>query len=49
VNYEVNYHLINFLGPYNFVVYSDTSKKGLRRVLMQNGKVVADASRQLKN
>ena len=31
-----------------FVVYSDASKKGLGYVLMQHGKVVAYASRQLK-
>ena len=31
-----------------FVVYSDASKLGLGCVLMQNGKVVAYASRQLK-
>ena len=33
----------------NFVIYSDASKIGLGAVLMQNGKVVAYASRQLKN
>jgi hypothetical protein len=33
----------------NFVVYSDASKKGLGCVLMQNGKVIAYASRQLKD
>jgi hypothetical protein len=32
----------------NFVVYSDASKKGLGCVLMQNGNVIAYASRQLK-
>ena len=32
-----------------FVIYSDASHKGLDCVLMQNGKVVAYASRQLKN
>ena len=32
-----------------FVIYSDTSHKGLGCVLMQNGKVVTYASRQLKN
>ncbi|KAL4030335.1 hypothetical protein IC575_008571 [Cucumis melo] len=32
----------------NFVIYSDASKKGLGCVLMQQGKVVAYASRQLK-
>jgi hypothetical protein len=32
----------------NFVVYSDTSKKGLGCVLMQIGNVIAYASRQLK-
>ena len=31
-----------------FVVFSDASRKGLGCVLMQNGKVVAYASRQLK-
>jgi hypothetical protein len=33
----------------NFIVYSDTSKKGLGYVLMQNGNVIAYASRQLKS
>ncbi|PKA63977.1 putative mitochondrial protein [Apostasia shenzhenica] len=33
----------------NFVVYSDASRKGLGCVLMQGGKVIAYASRQLKN
>ncbi|KAL0551909.1 hypothetical protein IC582_011001 [Cucumis melo] len=33
----------------SFVIYSDASKKGLGRVLMQQGKVVAYASRQLKS
>ena len=32
-----------------FVIYSDASKKGLGRVLMQHGKVIAYASRQLKS
>ena len=32
-----------------YVIYSDTSKKGLDCVLMQHGKVVAYASRQLKD
>ena len=32
----------------NFVVYSDASKNGLGAVLMQNGRVIAYASRQLK-
>ena len=32
----------------NFMVYSDTSKKGLGCVLMQNGNVITYASRQLK-
>ena len=31
-----------------FVVYSDTSKKGLGCVLMQHGKVIAYASKQLR-
>ncbi|KAL0540965.1 hypothetical protein IC582_020991 [Cucumis melo] len=35
-------------GSVNFVIYSDASKKGLGSVLMQQGKVVAYASRQLK-
>jgi hypothetical protein len=32
----------------NFVVYNNASKKGLGCVLMQNGNVIAYASRQLK-
>jgi hypothetical protein len=32
----------------NFVVYSDTFKKGLGCMLMQKGNVIAYASRQLK-
>lgn len=32
-----------------FTIYSDASNKGLGCVLMQNGKVIAYASRQLKN
>ncbi|KAL4010684.1 hypothetical protein IC575_027695 [Cucumis melo] len=36
-------------GSGSFVIYSDASKKGLGGVLMQQGKVVAYASRQLKN
>ncbi|KAA0051866.1 ty3-gypsy retrotransposon protein [Cucumis melo var. makuwa] len=35
-------------GSGTFVIYSDASKKGLDCVLMQQGKVVAYASRQLK-
>ena len=35
-------------GTRNFVVYSDASRKGLGCVLMQNGKVIAYTSRQLK-
>ncbi|KAL0534504.1 hypothetical protein IC582_028795 [Cucumis melo] len=35
-------------GSGSFVIYSDTSKKGLGCVLMQQGKVVAYTSRQLK-
>ena len=33
----------------SFAIYSDASQKGLGCVLMQNGKVVAYASCQLKN
>ncbi|KAL0560669.1 hypothetical protein IC582_001079 [Cucumis melo] len=36
-------------GSGSFVIYSDASKKGLGCVLMQEGKVVAYASRQLKS
>ncbi|KAL4014301.1 hypothetical protein IC575_026501 [Cucumis melo] len=36
-------------GSWGFVIYSDASKRGLRCVLMQEGKVVAYASRQLKS
>ena len=32
-----------------FIIYSDASRKGLGCVLMQHGKVIAYASRQLKN
>ena len=32
----------------DFVIYSDASHKGLGCVLMQHGKVIAYASRQLK-
>ncbi|GJW53234.1 putative reverse transcriptase domain-containing protein [Tanacetum coccineum] len=35
-------------GSENFIVYCDTSHKGLGAVLMQNEKVIAYASRQLK-
>ncbi|GKE75923.1 putative reverse transcriptase domain-containing protein [Tanacetum coccineum] len=35
-------------GPDDFVVYCDASGQGLRCVLMQKGKVIAYASRQLK-
>ena len=35
-------------GSEGFVVYSDASRKGLGAVLMQHGKVIAYASRQLK-
>ncbi|GJS71926.1 putative reverse transcriptase domain-containing protein [Tanacetum coccineum] len=35
-------------GSENFIVYCDASHKGLGVVLMQNEKVMADASRQLK-
>ncbi|KAA0053259.1 pol protein [Cucumis melo var. makuwa] len=36
-------------GSGSFMIYSDASKKGLGCVLMQHGKVVAYASRQLKS
>ena len=36
-------------GSGNFVIYSDASGKGLGCILMQNGKVIAYASRQLKD
>ncbi|KAL0533825.1 hypothetical protein IC582_028096 [Cucumis melo] len=36
-------------GSGSFVIYSDASKKGLGYVLMQQSKVVASASRQLKS
>ena len=36
-------------GRDGFVVYSDASRKGLGCVLMQNDRVIAYASRQLKN
>ena len=32
-----------------FTVYCDTSRQGLRHAFMQKGKVIAYASRQLKN
>ena len=35
-------------GKDGYVVYNDASKKGLGCVLMQNGRVIAYASRQLK-
>ena len=35
-------------GTQGFLVYSNASRVGLGRVLMQNGKVIAYASRQLK-
>ncbi|TXG51790.1 hypothetical protein EZV62_024314 [Acer yangbiense] len=35
-------------GGGGYVIYSDSSKKGLGCVLMQHGKVIANASRQLK-
>jgi predicted transcriptional regulator len=36
-------------GTKGFVVYSDASKRGLGCVLMQHGRVIAYASRQLKS
>ena len=35
-------------GNDGYVVYSDASKQGLRCVFMQNGRVIAYASRELK-
>nr|GEV98619.1 transposon Ty3-G Gag-Pol polyprotein [Tanacetum cinerariifolium] len=40
--------LVLFKGSENFIVYCDASHKGLGNVLMQNEKVIAYASRQLK-
>ena len=40
--------LVSPSGMGNFVVYSDESRKGLGCVLMQDGKVIAYASQQLK-
>ena len=37
------------LSTKGFVIYSDVSHKGLGYVLMQNGTIMAYASRQLKN
>ena len=51
---ELKHHLVTApilsipTGLGRFVVYSDASKNGLGCVLMQNGKVIAYASRQLK-
>ena len=36
-------------GTYGFIIYSNASKMGLGMVLMQNKKVVAYVSRQLKD
>lgn len=36
------------LGTKGFVVYNDTSRKGLKCVLMQYRKVIVNASKQLK-
>ncbi|KAL5749287.1 hypothetical protein ACOSP7_023890 [Xanthoceras sorbifolium] len=41
--------LIQLVSGKDFVIYSDASHQGLGCVLMQEGKVVAYASRQLKN
>ena len=35
-------------GRYGFMIYSDASQQGLGCVLMQNGRVIVYASRQLK-
>ncbi|GJR96316.1 putative reverse transcriptase domain-containing protein [Tanacetum coccineum] len=44
-----NAHVLALLdGPDDFVVYCDASKQGFGSVLMQRGKVIAYASRQLK-
>ncbi|GKF82376.1 putative reverse transcriptase domain-containing protein, partial [Tanacetum coccineum] len=40
--------LLLFEGAKDFIVYCDVSNQGLRCVLMQRGKVIAYASRQLK-
>ncbi|KAL0282101.1 UNVERIFIED_CONTAM: Retrovirus-related Pol polyprotein from transposon [Sesamum radiatum] len=40
--------LVLLSGSAGFVVYTDASKQGLGCVLMQNGKVIAYASRQLR-
>nr|GFC13871.1 putative reverse transcriptase domain-containing protein [Tanacetum cinerariifolium] len=51
---ELKQHLVSALvltlpsGSGGFQIYSDASKKGLGCVLMQHGKVIAYASRQLK-
>ena len=43
-------HVLTILqGNSGFAIYCDASKHGLGAVLMQNGKVVAYASRQLKD
>ncbi|GJT95697.1 putative reverse transcriptase domain-containing protein [Tanacetum coccineum] len=45
-----NAHVLALLdGPDDFVVYCDASKQGFGSMLMKRGKVIAYASRQLKN
>ena len=48
---KISYNSILTLpsGLGSFVIYNDASKKGLGCVLMQHGKVIAYASRQLKS
>ena len=41
--------IIPVIDAENFMIYTDTSKSGLGATLIQNGKVVAYASRQLKS
>nr|GEY85838.1 reverse transcriptase domain-containing protein [Tanacetum cinerariifolium] len=46
--FRTRYGRYEFQGSENFMVYCDASHKGLGTVLMQNEKVIAYASRQLK-
>ncbi|GJS02674.1 putative reverse transcriptase domain-containing protein [Tanacetum coccineum] len=45
---DLRHHYGSMKGSGGFQIYSDASKKGLGCVLMQHGKVIAYASRQLK-